>query len=197
MDVSSQRLTPVQHRHLPARGLLSLFRLLRAFLLTVIKREPWTWSPTLTTAATRADVSAAKTSGARVIARSVVVKATHASVTSARKLGARLVNVAGAHRKCTTACTKRRKQTALIRCDELSATTLACSHCHNDCSLMLRLRRLLSIVLSLLSPRTTASSVFSFVCRWLLGARTATSAFSSIDVDACENYAHDVVVHHY
>ena len=39
MDVSSRRLAPVQHRHLPARGLLSLFSLLRAFLLTVIKRN--------------------------------------------------------------------------------------------------------------------------------------------------------------
>jgi hypothetical protein len=29
----------VQHRHLPARGLLSLFSLLRAFPLTVIKRN--------------------------------------------------------------------------------------------------------------------------------------------------------------
>ena len=36
MDVSSRRLAPVQHRHLPARGLLSLPSLLRAFLLTVI-----------------------------------------------------------------------------------------------------------------------------------------------------------------
>ena len=33
------RLALVQHRHLPARGLLSLFSLLRAFLLTVIKRN--------------------------------------------------------------------------------------------------------------------------------------------------------------
>ena len=40
MDVSSRRLAPVQHRHLPARGLLSLFSLVRAFLLTVIKRNP-------------------------------------------------------------------------------------------------------------------------------------------------------------
>ena len=39
MDVSSRRLAPVQHRHLPARGLLSLFSLLRGFLLTVIKRN--------------------------------------------------------------------------------------------------------------------------------------------------------------
>ena len=39
MEVSSWRLAPVQHRHLPARGLLSLFSLLRAFLLTVIKRN--------------------------------------------------------------------------------------------------------------------------------------------------------------
>ena len=39
MDVSPRRLAPVQHRHLPARGLLSLFSLLRAFLLTVIKRN--------------------------------------------------------------------------------------------------------------------------------------------------------------
>jgi hypothetical protein len=39
MDVSSWRLALVQHRHLPARGLLSLFSLLRAFLLTVIKRN--------------------------------------------------------------------------------------------------------------------------------------------------------------
>ena len=39
MDVSSRRLAPVQHRHLPARGLLSLFSFLRAFLLTVVKRN--------------------------------------------------------------------------------------------------------------------------------------------------------------
>ena len=39
MDISSWRLALVQHRHLPARGLLSLFSLLRAFLLTVIKRN--------------------------------------------------------------------------------------------------------------------------------------------------------------
>ena len=39
MDVSSRRLAIVQHRHLPARGLLSLFSLLRAFSLTVIKRN--------------------------------------------------------------------------------------------------------------------------------------------------------------
>ena len=39
MDVSSRRLAPVQHRHLPARGLLSLFSLLRAFLLNAIKRN--------------------------------------------------------------------------------------------------------------------------------------------------------------
>jgi hypothetical protein len=39
MDVSSRRLAPVQHRHLPARGLLSLFSLLRAILLTAIKRN--------------------------------------------------------------------------------------------------------------------------------------------------------------
>ena len=39
MDVSSpRRLAPVQHRRLPARGLLSLPSSLRAFLLTVIKR---------------------------------------------------------------------------------------------------------------------------------------------------------------
>ena len=36
MDVSSWRLALVQHRHLPARGLLSLFGLRRAFLLTGI-----------------------------------------------------------------------------------------------------------------------------------------------------------------
>jgi hypothetical protein len=39
VDVSSRRLAPVQHRHLPARGLLSLFSFLRAFLLTVINRN--------------------------------------------------------------------------------------------------------------------------------------------------------------
>jgi hypothetical protein len=39
MEVSSWRLALVQHRHLPARGLLSLFSLLRAFSLTVIKRN--------------------------------------------------------------------------------------------------------------------------------------------------------------
>ena len=39
MEVSSWRLAPVQHRHLPARGLLSLFSFLRAFLLTAIKRN--------------------------------------------------------------------------------------------------------------------------------------------------------------
>ena len=39
VGVSSRRLAPVQHRHLPARGLLSLFSLLRAFLLNVIKRN--------------------------------------------------------------------------------------------------------------------------------------------------------------
>ena len=38
-EVSSRRLAIVQHRHLLARGLLSLFSLLRAFLLTVIKRN--------------------------------------------------------------------------------------------------------------------------------------------------------------
>ena len=43
MDVSSWRLAPVQHRHLSARGLLSLFSLLRAFLLTVIKRNQAQW----------------------------------------------------------------------------------------------------------------------------------------------------------
>ena len=37
MEVSSRRLATVQHRHLPARGLLSLFSLLRAFLLNAIK----------------------------------------------------------------------------------------------------------------------------------------------------------------
>ena len=41
MDVSSRRLALVQHRHLPAHGLLSFLSLLRAFLLlvTVIKRN--------------------------------------------------------------------------------------------------------------------------------------------------------------
>ena len=40
MGVSSRRLAPVKHRHLAARGLLSLFGLLRrAFLLNVIKRN--------------------------------------------------------------------------------------------------------------------------------------------------------------
>ena len=41
MEVSSRRLAPVKHRHLPARGLLSLFSLLRAFLLTVIERNSY------------------------------------------------------------------------------------------------------------------------------------------------------------
>ena len=39
MEVSSRRLAIAQHRHLPAHGLLSLFSLLRAFLLNVIKRN--------------------------------------------------------------------------------------------------------------------------------------------------------------
>ena len=39
MEVSSRRLAIVQHRHLPARGLLSLPSLLGAFLLTGIKRN--------------------------------------------------------------------------------------------------------------------------------------------------------------
>ena len=39
MEVSSRCLAIVQHRHLPARGLLSLISLLRAFPLTVIKRN--------------------------------------------------------------------------------------------------------------------------------------------------------------
>ena len=39
MEVSSRRLAIVQHRHLPARGLLSLISLLRAFPLNVIKRN--------------------------------------------------------------------------------------------------------------------------------------------------------------
>ena len=40
LDVLPRRLAPVQHRHLPARGLLSLPSLLRgAFLLTAIKRN--------------------------------------------------------------------------------------------------------------------------------------------------------------
>ena len=39
MDVSPRRLAPVQHRHLPAHGLLSLSSFLRAFLLNVIKRS--------------------------------------------------------------------------------------------------------------------------------------------------------------
>ena len=39
VDVSSRRLVLVQHRHLPAHGLLSFIRLLRAFLLNVIKRN--------------------------------------------------------------------------------------------------------------------------------------------------------------
>ena len=39
MDVSSRRLALVQHRHLPARGLLSVLRLLSAFLLNAIKRN--------------------------------------------------------------------------------------------------------------------------------------------------------------
>ena len=39
MEVSSRRLATVQHRHLPARGLLSLISLLRAFPLTGINRN--------------------------------------------------------------------------------------------------------------------------------------------------------------
>ena len=39
MDVSSRRLALVQHRHLPAHGLLSFLSFLRAFLLNVIKRN--------------------------------------------------------------------------------------------------------------------------------------------------------------
>ena len=39
MEVSSRRLAIVQHRNLPARGLLSLISLLSAFLLTGIKRN--------------------------------------------------------------------------------------------------------------------------------------------------------------
>ena len=39
MEVSSRRLAIVQHRHPPARGLLSLISLLSAFLLTGIKRN--------------------------------------------------------------------------------------------------------------------------------------------------------------
>ena len=39
MEVSSRRLAIVQHFHLPALGLLSLFSLLSAFLLTGIKRN--------------------------------------------------------------------------------------------------------------------------------------------------------------
>ena len=39
MEVSSRRLAIVQHFHLPARGLLSLISLLRAFSLNAIKRN--------------------------------------------------------------------------------------------------------------------------------------------------------------
>ena len=39
MEVSSRRLAIVQHRHPPARGLLSLISLLSTFLLTGIKRN--------------------------------------------------------------------------------------------------------------------------------------------------------------
>ena len=39
MEVSFRRLAIVQHRHPPARGLLSLASLLSAFLLTGIKRS--------------------------------------------------------------------------------------------------------------------------------------------------------------
>ena len=39
MDVSFRRLALVQHRHLPAHGLLSFIRLLRAFRLNVVKRN--------------------------------------------------------------------------------------------------------------------------------------------------------------
>ena len=43
MEVSSRRLAIVQHRHPPARGLLSLISLLSAFLLTGIKRNQAGW----------------------------------------------------------------------------------------------------------------------------------------------------------
>ena len=39
MDVSSRRLALVQHRNLPAHGLLSFLSLLSAFLLNAIKRN--------------------------------------------------------------------------------------------------------------------------------------------------------------
>ena len=39
IDVSSRRLAPVLHRHLAKHGLLSFLRLLRAFLLNVVKRN--------------------------------------------------------------------------------------------------------------------------------------------------------------
>ena len=48
MEVSSRRLAIVQHRHPPARGLLSLIRLLRAFLLTGIKWNQVQRTPTRT-----------------------------------------------------------------------------------------------------------------------------------------------------
>ena len=45
MEVSSRRLAIVQHRHPPARGLLSLISLLSAFLLTGIKRNQASHTP--------------------------------------------------------------------------------------------------------------------------------------------------------
>ena len=39
MDVSSRRLAPVQHRHLPARGLISLLSLLVAFRLSTNRNQ--------------------------------------------------------------------------------------------------------------------------------------------------------------
>jgi len=41
MEVSSRRLAIVQHRHPPARGLLSLISLLSAFSLTGINRNQY------------------------------------------------------------------------------------------------------------------------------------------------------------
>ena len=51
MEVSSRRLAIVQHRHPPARGLLSLISLLSAFSLTGINRNQSNqslWTPART-----------------------------------------------------------------------------------------------------------------------------------------------------
>ena len=48
LDVSPRRLAFVKNCLLPARGLLSLFSVLRAFLLTIIKRNRYKRRPTST-----------------------------------------------------------------------------------------------------------------------------------------------------